>query len=599
MISYAHRGYAPVKYAYIPDDFLPSFLRSRLVCLRLSRTAQNTRATWAQAEMYIAYTLSIGFIPDDIKDLVQNNIDMCLAIHNYEPLFLRHCIRILENMRRAGQLADMPNEVDTTQKASEIREGEDPKASCLESFADATVVEQYGKDEEIEMEMDKCHALDKETEEELREMRRKIHQEAERIYHENAALKYWNDGDLTEPAMTESSIFTQHSDMSNDTSCMVMDDCDRGRSRSRFTSLTRISTPTNYHRTSRGRSNSIRPADSISQIAPNIDRSYGADYSRFRASLAPNTSNKSNSGFSSGFSSTFISEPSYPPSELRESPEYRESRLKHKSGNHREFDLRSMFLQPHMMDKSSRGNGWRSRQVESRSKADSESQASSISQNSSSTTVQTVRRAKDRLDRLRSMSRSRTKNGYNGRERSRSRSLRRDDRKLESREMTPQQEQRSDSRQPRDLTKTFHNESKHRNHHESRETHTRAKEDGHEYRGRDRHEAVRDLTLPDLRRRQRAAAMDAKAVQYLAQLSPKISQAATNPAKRTNPKDAAILMSPVIKTLLTRDLVVVLSSEILVLSLPLTVPALRRRVAELSAILVSDVFSCLGLLYSR
>ncbi|KAH7311889.1 hypothetical protein BKA65DRAFT_558521 [Rhexocercosporidium sp. MPI-PUGE-AT-0058] len=320
----------------LPDfsgDFLSPFLQSTMQPLQSRRQVFNKRVIWAQAEMFVSHKLSLGCDPDYLEDRLQEEIDISSYTGEYDHLFLQYCLRILYNIRRVGQFTNFSQNCGA-QDSKAVNEEVNANHMSSQRFADTTVVGRYGMDDEIEREIGQCDLLDKETEAILQEMRKKLHREAERIWHAVQAAEVLDDENdpydpshrrysrspsprargarrvefPDEPTMTETLVSGSLGDWGAHTTYNLNRDHRRGRNRSRSASLPRGMKDDDGTRW--GRSCSIRPRDSVSQLEPSYNHSRGADFSRLRPSSPPTTSNRSNDGFSSRVTSSQVSGPS-------------------------------------------------------------------------------------------------------------------------------------------------------------------------------------------------------------------------------------------------------------------------------------------------
>ncbi|PVH73414.1 hypothetical protein DL98DRAFT_607483 [Cadophora sp. DSE1049] len=313
---------------------------------------QNVRATWAQAEMFVAYKLSIGYHEECLESMIEEEVNISRDTGDFDPLFLQYCLRILRNMRNAGQFSAVLEDYGFPDDHTRNRDGSDDNQANTRKFTDVALVSRHGKDKDIAQEMglsllsicyvpkvsrmpadhdaEECQFLDEETEERLQHIRKRLHTEAERIWHENAAEEFHNENYHNdpshygysrrsrspsprsrrvafpdEPTMTESSFPSLHRDSRSYNTAARDRDRSRGRSRSRPTSRLGIANPDRY--THRELSSSIRPGDSVSQLDSSLNTDVGADFSILRLSSPPNTSTKSNVGFTSHDCSSYVS----------------------------------------------------------------------------------------------------------------------------------------------------------------------------------------------------------------------------------------------------------------------------------------------------
>ncbi len=107
--------------------------------------------------MFISHNLSLGYPPNYIEDTVQEEVDISARTGKFDPLFLQYCLRILYNMRRAGQFADLPQNVDAQNAGSLNRTGLNCSTLIRNRFADPTVVSRYGMDDEMKTEIGMLH----------------------------------------------------------------------------------------------------------------------------------------------------------------------------------------------------------------------------------------------------------------------------------------------------------------------------------------------------------------------------------------------------------------------------------------------------------
>ncbi|KAI9046838.1 hypothetical protein LZ554_008918 [Drepanopeziza brunnea f. sp. 'monogermtubi'] len=140
----------------------------------------HVRRSWAQAETWISDGLARGFHPADIKDMVSLELDISLAICGCCTCFLEYCLRILNNLRRAGQFASFPpnTNVSINESLKMSRDGYEYSYQFSQHFRDSDVVSQYGMDPETSRRIDQEQAEDDLTETEIQAIRRDIRKQA-------------------------------------------------------------------------------------------------------------------------------------------------------------------------------------------------------------------------------------------------------------------------------------------------------------------------------------------------------------------------------------------------------------------------------------
>ncbi|KAH7390338.1 hypothetical protein BKA64DRAFT_757565 [Cadophora sp. MPI-SDFR-AT-0126] len=243
------------------EDFLhpmaPPF-RLRMRRPRERSEPQKVHATWAQAEIFVAYKLSIGYHEDCLENTIQEEVSISRNTGDFDPLFLQYCLRILRTMRNAGRSCDVAetsgcDDVHTGNKY----ESDDRQANTRKS---------------IDTALGSTYCKDKETVQELENAAKEFHHENHRLHRDPRRYS---------------------------TSSRSRDQC-RGKNKSRPTSAT-----LNGY-TGRERSKSIQTGDLVSQDGSTSTTHVGADFSRLRPGSPLHTSNNSFSSFTAGESSSYV-----------------------------------------------------------------------------------------------------------------------------------------------------------------------------------------------------------------------------------------------------------------------------------------------------
>ncbi|KAK0105466.1 hypothetical protein ONS96_004853 [Cadophora gregata f. sp. sojae] len=299
-------------------------------CDRNRPELQSKRVTWAEAESFVASKLSNGYHEKTLERMIKEEVDASGENGDYDPLFLEYCLHILRNMMHTSQFSQFKGN-SYVQGAME-RNPYDDGNNNGKGFTAVQVVSGYEKEKKNAKESEQCQFLDDKTAKRLRHMRERLHTEAERTWHENAAKEYHKDNQYDdrsnkrifprappsspkvqrtrrvefpyEPTMTESSTpGLQRDSRRYNTSVR---DQERGRGKTKSHPAAHLHSSNRY--TSRERSSSIRPGDSVSQYDSDFTTNVGADFSRLRLGSPPNTSNQSNADFSDDGSFSFIFE---------------------------------------------------------------------------------------------------------------------------------------------------------------------------------------------------------------------------------------------------------------------------------------------------
>ncbi|CZT12122.1 uncharacterized protein RAG0_16068 [Rhynchosporium agropyri] len=183
MFSASWRVYSEVPELF--DGFLrPFFLIPQEPSQSLTGL-YNKRACCAMAEIFISYLLTVGWSLDDIQRGFEYEVDKSRHTGEFDTKFLLYCLRIYHNLRRAGQFADFAKGNLISGRENSFGIGADQP--WCNSFLDPAIVKQYGRDDEIRSEMDRCDAPDRQTEGILHDMRTQLHREAERKWQAKAA----------------------------------------------------------------------------------------------------------------------------------------------------------------------------------------------------------------------------------------------------------------------------------------------------------------------------------------------------------------------------------------------------------------------------
>ena len=84
----------------------------------------DERTTWAQAEMFIVEKLSNGYEKEQLEIMIEQEREVDHDNGDFDPLFLRYCLRILRNMCDTSQLpADVPQTARAHDGHSMARDG--------------------------------------------------------------------------------------------------------------------------------------------------------------------------------------------------------------------------------------------------------------------------------------------------------------------------------------------------------------------------------------------------------------------------------------------------------------------------------------------
>ena len=98
---------------------------------------QSECTSGAQAEIFVAEKRSIGHQKEQLKGMIEEEVEVNRDTGNIDPLFLRYCLRILRNMRNAGNFsADVAHHARAHDGLTITRDGANKTQEYAKSLTD-------------------------------------------------------------------------------------------------------------------------------------------------------------------------------------------------------------------------------------------------------------------------------------------------------------------------------------------------------------------------------------------------------------------------------------------------------------------------------